>query len=263
MEGRKSRRRVHEVLLCLHRSTISNRDVSVFVCCYLLDMFFSDDLAAVGYMVAYLLLGELPWSHARSVEEIIAQKQSGELRAQISEYPELVAFFDSFEKVNTDNVDYDKWIQFFAKAAAKYGNKSADLLLPFVDDKPVVKEKKAVKEKQIVKEKVVKEKPAVKEKKIVKEKPVVKEKKAVKEKQIVKEKKAVKEKTVAEKKATQNKKATLNHTLVVKSQKQSIDILPQKGSKKSSIQSTSSKTPAMETSEIPRRIQPPRRCKKQ
>ena len=227
MEGRKSRRRVHEVLLCLHRSTISNRDVSVFVCCYLLDMFFSDDLAAVGYMVAYLLLGELPWSHARSVEEIIAQKQSGELRAQISEYPELVAFFDSFEKVNTDNVDYDKWIQFFAKAAAKYGNKSADLLLPFVDDKPVVKEKKAVKEKQIVKEKVVKEK------------------------------------TVAEKKATQNKKATLNHTLVVKSQKQSIDILPQKGSKKSSIQSTSSKTPAMETSEIPRRIQPPRRCKKQ
>lgn len=191
-------------------------------------MFFSDDLAAVGYMVAYLLLGELPWSHARSVEEIIAQKQSGELRAQISEYPELVAFFDSFEKVNTDNVDYDKWIQFFAKAAAKYGNKSADLLLPFVDDKPVVKEKKAVKEKQIVKEK-----------------------------------KAVKEKTVAEKKATQNKKATLNHTLVVKSQKQSIDILPQKGSKKSSIQSTSSKTPAMETSEIPRRIQPPRRCKKQ
>ena len=228
MEGRKSRRRVHEVLLCLHRSTISNRDVSVFVCCYLLDMFFSDDLAAVGYMVAYLLLGELPWSHARSVEEIIAQKQSGELRAQISEYPELVAFFDSFEKVNTDNVDYDKWIQFFAKAAAKYGNKSADLLLPFVDDKPVVKEKKAVKEKQIVKEK-----------------------------------KAVKEKTVAEKKATQNKKATLNHTLVVKSQKQSIDILPQKGSKKSSIQSTSSKTPAMETSEIPRRIQPPRRCKKQ
>ena len=228
MEERKSRRRVHEVLLCLHRSTISNRDVSVFVCCYLLDMFFSDDLAAVGYMVAYLLLGELPWSHARSVEEIIAQKQSGELRAQISEYPELVAFFDSFEKVNTDNVDYDKWIQFFAKAAAKYGNKSADLLLPFVDDKPVVKEKKAVKEKQIVKEK-----------------------------------KAVKEKTVAEKKATQNKKATLNHTLVVKSQKQSIDILPQKGSKKSSIQSTSSKTPAMETSEIPRRIQPPRRCKKQ
>lgn len=228
MEGRKSRRRVHEVLLCLHRSTISNRDVSVFVCCYLLDMFFSDDLAAVGYMVAYLLLGELPWSHARSVEEIIAQKQSGELRAQISEYPELVAFFDSFEKVNTDNVDYDKWIQFFAKAAAKYGNKSADLLLPFVDDKPVVKEKK-----------IVKEKPAVKEKK------------------------AVKEKTVAEKKATQNKKATLNHTLVVKSQKQSIDILPQKGSKKSSIQSTSSKTPAMETSEIPRRIQPPRRCKKQ
>ena len=227
MEGRKSRRRVHEVLLCLHRSTISNRDVSVFVCCYLLDMFFSDDLAAVGYMVAYLLLGELPWSHARSVEEIIAQKQSGELRAQISEYPELVAFFDSFEKVNTDNVDYDKWIQFFAKAAAKYGNKSADLLLPFVDDKPVVKEKKIVKEKQIVKEKVVKEK------------------------------------TVAEKKATQNKKATLNHTLVVKSQKQSIDILPQKGSKKSSIQSTSSKTPAMETSEIPRRIQPPRRCKKQ
>ena len=191
-------------------------------------MFFSDDLAAVGYMVAYLLLGELPWSHARSVEEIIAQKQSGELRAQISEYPELVAFFDSFEKVNTDNVDYDKWIQFFAKAAAKYGNKSADLLLPFVDDKPVVKEKKAVKEKQIVKEK-----------------------------------KAVKEKTVAEKKATQNKKATLNHTLVVKSQKQSIDILPQKGSKKSSIQSTSSKTPAMETSEILRRIQPPRRCKKQ
>ena len=240
MEGRKSRRRVHEVLLCLHRSTISNRDVSVFVCCYLLDMFFSDDLAAVGYMVAYLLLGELPWSHARSVEEIIAQKQSGELRAQISEYPELVAFFDSFEKVNTDNVDYDKWIQFFAKAAAKYGNKSAALLLPFVDDKPVVKEKKAVKEIQIVKEK-----------------------KAVKEKQIVKEKKAVKEKTVAEKKATQNKKATLNHTLVVKSQKQSIDILPQKGSKKSSIQSTSSKTPAMETSEIPRRIQPPRRCKKQ
>ena len=228
MEGRKSRRRVHEVLLCLHRSTISNRDVSVFVCCYLSDMFFSDDLAAVGYMVAYLLLGELPWSHARSVEEIIAQKQSGELRAQISEYPELVAFFDSFEKVNTDNVDYDKWIQFFAKAAAKYGNKSADLLLPFVDDKPVVKEKK-----------IVKEKPAVKEKK------------------------AVKEKTVAEKKATQNKKATLNHTLVVKSQKQSIDILPQKGSKKSSIQSTSSKTPAMETSEIPRRIQPPRRCKKQ
>ena len=228
MEGRKSRRRVHEVLLCLHRSTISNRDVSVFVCCYLLDMFFSDDLAAVGYMVAYLLLGELPWSHARSVEEIIAQKQSGELRAQISEYPELVAFFDSFEKVNTDNVDYDKWIQFFAKAAAKYGNKSADLLLPFVDDKPVVKEKKAVKEKQIVKEK-----------------------------------KAVKEKTVAEKKATQNKKATLNHTLAVKSQKQSIDILPQKGSKKSSIQSTSSKNPAMETSEIPRRIQPPRRCKKQ
>ena len=228
MEGRKSRRRVHEVLLCLHRSTISNRDVSVFVCCYLLDMFFSDDLAAVGYMVAYLLLGELPWSHARSVEEIIAQKQSGELRAQISEYPELVAFFDSFEKVNTDNVDYDKWIQFFAKAAAKYGNKSADLLLPFVDDKPVVKEKK-----------IVKEKPAVKEKK------------------------AVKEKTVAEKKATQNKKATLNHTLAVKSQKQSIDILPQKGSKKSSIQSTSSKTPAMETSEIPRRIQPPRRCKKQ
>ena len=216
MEGRKSRRSVHEVLLCLRRSTISNRDVSVFVCCYLLDMFFSDDLAAVGYMVAYLLLGELPWSHARSVEEIIAQKQSGELRAQISEYPELVAFFDSFEKVNTDNVDYDKWIQFFAKAAAKYGNKSADLLLPFVDDKPVVKEKKAVKEK-----------------------------------------------TVAEKKATQNKKATLNHTLVVKSQKQSIDILPQKGSKKSSIQSTSSKTPAMETSEIPRRIQPPRRCKKQ
>ena len=212
----------------MHRSTISNRDVSVFVCCYLLDMFFSDDLAAVGYMVAYLLLGELPWSHARSVEEIIAQKQSGELRAQISEYPELVAFFDSFEKVNTDNVDYDKWIQFFAKAAAKYGNKSADLLLPFVDDKPVVKEKK-----------IVKEKPAVKEKK------------------------AVKEKTVAEKKATQNKKATLNHTLVVKSQKQSIDILPQKGSKKSSIQSTSSKTPAMETSEIPRRIQPPRRCKKQ
>ena len=200
----------------MRRSTISNRDVSVFVCCYLLDMFFSDDLAAVGYMVAYLLLGELPWSHARSVEEIIAQKQSGELRAQISEYPELVAFFDSFEKVNTDNVDYDKWIQFFAKAAAKYGNKSADLLLPFVDDKPVVKEKKAVKEK-----------------------------------------------TVAEKKATQNKKATLNHTLVVKSQKQSIDILPQKGSKKSSIQSTSSKTPAMETSEIPRRIQPPRRCKKQ
>lgn len=191
-------------------------------------MFFSDDLAAVGYMVAYLLLGELPWSHARSVEEIIAQKQSGELRAQISEYPELVAFFDSFEKVNTDNVDYDKWIQFFAKAAAKYGNKSADLLLPFVDDKPVVKEKKAVKEKQIVKEK-----------KVVKEKPV------------------------AEKKATQNKKATLNHTLAVKSQKQSIDILPQKGSKKSSIQSTSSKTPAMETSEIPRRIQPPRRCKKQ
>ena len=228
MEGRKSRRRVHEVLLCLRRSTISNRDVSVFVCCYLLDMFFSDDLAAVGYMVAYLLLGELPWSHARSVEEIIAQKQSGELRAQINKYPELVAFFDSFEKVNTDNVDYDKWIQFFAKAAAKYGNKSADLLLPFVDDKPVVKEKKAVKEKQIVKEK-----------------------------------KAVKEKTVAEKKATQNKKATLNHTLVVKSQKQSIDILPQKGSKKSSIQSTSSKTPAMETSEIPRRIQPPRRCKKQ
>ena len=212
----------------MHRSTISNRDVSVFFSCYLLDMFFSDDLAAVGYMVAYLLLGELPWSHARSVEEIIAQKQSGELRAQISEYPELVAFFDSFEKVNTDNVDYDKWIQFFAKAAAKYGNKSADLLLPFVDDKPVVKEKKAVKEKQIVKEK-----------------------------------KAVKEKTVAEKKATQNKKATLNHTLVVKSQKQSIDILPQKGSKKSSIQSTSSKTPAMETSEILRRIQPPRRCKKQ
>lgn len=212
----------------MHRSTISNRDVSVFVCCYLLDMFFSDDLAAVGYMVAYLLLGELPWSHAKSVEEIIAQKQSGELRAQINEYPELVTFFDSFEKVNTDNVDYDKWIQFFAKAAAKYGNKSADLLLPFVDDKPVVKEKKAVKEKQIVKEK-----------------------------------KAVKEKPVMEKKATQNKKATLNHTLAVKSQKQSIDILPKKGSKKSLIQSTSSKKSAIETSDIPRRIQPPRRCKKQ
>lgn len=169
-------------------------------------MFFSDDMAAVGYMIAYLLLGELPWSHAKSVEEIIAQKQGGELRAQIDEYPELVAFLDSFEKVDTDDIDYEKWIQLFSKAAAKCGNKSEDLLLPFVNSKSVVKRTQAVKEKRIVKEKPVTDK-----------------------------------KLTTRKKSAMNKKSTVNRALAMKSQTRSIDALSKKDPKNLAIHNISSK----------------------
>ena len=96
-------------------------------------MFFSDDVSAVSYVVALLLLGELPWENCKSEEAILKRKQSTTLEEKLKEYPELLDFVTMFRSRNTDEIDYAKWIKLFRTAAQRSSPDGTDTdCLPFL-----------------------------------------------------------------------------------------------------------------------------------
>jgi hypothetical protein len=90
-------------------------------------------MASVGYLIAQLALGELPWCYCKSNEEITQMKKSNILETKLSSFPELVAYINAFAKTKTDKVDYKKWIKYFSDLATKQNPSIRYNILPFIN----------------------------------------------------------------------------------------------------------------------------------
>ena len=82
-------------------------------------MYFSDDISALGYMVASLVLGKLPWEDCKSEEEIQRMKEACVIDKALVRFPELRSFISAFRTVLTDDIDYVKWIGVFSSLAKR------------------------------------------------------------------------------------------------------------------------------------------------
>ena len=82
-------------------------------------MYFSDDISALGYMVASLVLGKLPWEDCKSEEEIQRMKEACVIDKALVRFPELRSFISAFRTVLTDDIDYAKWIGVFSSRAKR------------------------------------------------------------------------------------------------------------------------------------------------
>lgn len=82
-------------------------------------MYFSDDISALGYMVASLVLGKLPWEDCKSEEEIQRMKEACVIDKALVRFPELRSFISAFRTVLTDDIDYAKWIGVFSSLAKR------------------------------------------------------------------------------------------------------------------------------------------------
>ena len=82
-------------------------------------MYFSDDISALGYMVASLVLGKLPWEDCKSEEEIQRMKEACVIDKALVRFPELRSFISAFRTVLTDDIDYAKWIGMFSSLAKR------------------------------------------------------------------------------------------------------------------------------------------------
>ena len=103
------------------------------------DIFFSDDLAAISYIICKVLLGFLPWEECKSCEEILQMKCSTVLEDSLRDYPELLQFVTVFKDTKTDNINYDDWINLFASKAASLAPKGTNIQFIPVQDHSVIR----------------------------------------------------------------------------------------------------------------------------